>query len=360
VPAGRSCRRDARTGWVRVLTLGPCPTEWRPATVAAMALPRAFLAALMVARWRLERGVPVRRVLAEFRPASSRTQALVLRQQLRNEIATRLGRPAPGAGLRGAGRWRALAARPSRTRTAGSWFVPWRDRSVRSFPALATRGSRAPAIGPRRVVAVRPPHAPSVRPPSAQALPRRGVAPLGIVLVVVLVSGVALAIAYALYLRSDAYRHGNRLFYRDGRPNRAGRAFGRFWAIVGTAGLGPSYVATLETLGHRSGEWRAIPVVLADHGGERYVVSMLGERSPWVRNVRAADGRAFLRHGRRQEVRLVEVPPEGRAPIIKAYLGRALGGRPHIPVDPDAPVEAFESIAEAYPVFRVGSLTADR
>jgi hypothetical protein len=80
---------------------------------------------------------------------------------------------------------------------------------------------------------------------------------------------------------------------------------------------------------------------------------MLGERSPWVRNVRAAGGRVVIRHGRRRAVRLVEVPPDERGPVIKAYLARAIGARPHIPVDPAAPIEAFEPIARAYPVFRI-------
>jgi hypothetical protein len=93
----------------------------------------------------------------------------------------------------------------------------------------------------------------------------------------------------------------------------------------------------LETVGHRSGRRTAVPVVLADHAGERYVVSMLGERSPWAHNVRAAGGRVVIRHGRRHAVRLVEVEPEARAPVIKAYLDRAVGARPHIPVDHSAP-----------------------
>ncbi len=81
--------------------------------------------------------------------------------------------------------------------------------------------------------------------------------------------------------------------------------------------------------------------MLADLAGEQYAGSMLGERSPWVHNVRATGGRAVVRHGGRREVRLVEVPPADRGPILKAYLGRAVGGRPHIPVDPRAPLEEF-------------------
>jgi deazaflavin-dependent oxidoreductase (nitroreductase family) len=167
-----------------------------------------------------------------------------------------------------------------------------------------------------------------------------------------LIAGLAV-LAYFLYIISGLQRKGNPLFYRGGRPNRLGRAIGDLWSRVAAAGFGPSYLVSLETVGRRSGSIHAIPVVLADHGGHRYVVSMLGERSPWVHNVRAADGRAVIRHGRRRAVRLVEIPPEARAPIIKAFLRRAVGGRPHIPVDPEAPIEAYEAIAAEYPVFRL-------
>lgn len=160
-------------------------------------------------------------------------------------------------------------------------------------------------------------------------------------------------IGYALYWRSDARRTGNRLFYRDGRPNGFGRAVGRLWSVIGGMGIGPSFFVSLETTGLRTGVRHAIPMVVADYGGERYLVSMLGERSPWVRNVRAAGGRAAIRHGQRHEVHLVELAPDERAPVIKAYLARAMGGRPHIPVDPAAPLEAFERIAASYPVFRI-------
>ena len=159
--------------------------------------------------------------------------------------------------------------------------------------------------------------------------------------------------AYVLYLRSDAHRRGNRLFYRDGRPNVAGRLVGRGYAVALGLGLGPSWAVALDTTGCRTGRVSSIPLVIAEYGGHRFLVSMLGERSPWVRNVRAANGRAAIRHGGSRHVRLVEVPPAERAPVIKAYLARAVGARPHIPVDPAAPLDAFEAIADRYPVFRI-------
>jgi hypothetical protein len=91
---------------------------------------------------------------------------------------------------------------------------------------------------------------------------------------------------------------------------------------------------------------------MADVDGQWYVVSMLGECN-WVRNVRAAHGHATLRRFRAREVRLVELPVQERAPVIRAYVRKVPGGRPHIPVDRHEPVEAFEAVASGYPVFKV-------
>jgi hypothetical protein len=84
-----------------------------------------------------------------------------------------------------------------------------------------------------------------------------------------------------------------------------------------------------------------------------YLVSMFGEQSNWVKNVRASDGKAVLTHGRRRAVQLVEVPVPDRAPIIKRYLLFALGARPHLQVGWRDPLSAFEAVAAIYPVFRV-------
>ena len=47
------------------------------------------------------------------------------------------------------------------------------------------------------------------------------------------------------------------------------------------------------------------------------------------------------------------MPVEERAPVIRRYVEKVPGGRPHIPVDRHEPVEAFEAIAADHPVFRV-------
>jgi deazaflavin-dependent oxidoreductase (nitroreductase family) len=145
----------------------------------------------------------------------------------------------------------------------------------------------------------------------------------------------------------------NRLFYLDGRPTRLGRVVNDASGLLYGLPLLPHALSTLETVGSRTGRTHSTPVVVASWHGERYLVSMLGEGASWVRNIRAAQGRAVLRHGRRTEVLLEEVPVAERAPILKAYLRTAPGARPHLAARPSDPLTAFERIAPVHPVFRV-------
>ncbi len=144
-----------------------------------------------------------------------------------------------------------------------------------------------------------------------------------------------------------------RWLYQGKRPNIIARALNRGWAMIHSMGIAPNYLVTLEVTGRKSGRVISFPLAMAVCGGERYLVSMLGTEASWVRNVQAAQGRAVLRHGRTEQVRLEPVAVELRAPILKEYLRRAPGARPHIPVDKDAALSAFEEIAAQYPVFRV-------
>lgn len=153
-------------------------------------------------------------------------------------------------------------------------------------------------------------------------------------------------------LNSWLYRLKQRL-YRGGRPNWVATMMNRCSAAVHALGIAPDYLVTLEVRGRRSGRTTSLPLVMAVVEGERYLVSMLGANVDWVRNVKAADGHVMLRHGRREEVRLEEVPADRRAPLLKAYLKRAPGARPHLPVNKDAPLSAFEQVAAQFPVFRV-------
>jgi hypothetical protein len=89
-------------------------------------------------------------------------------------------------------------------------------------------------------------------------------------------------------------------------------------------------------------------------------VAMLGENANWPRNVRATAGRAVLRHGRREPIRLDEVDAADRPPILRRYLAVAPGARSHIPVSMNASNEEFATIAAEIPVFRITARIAAR
>ena len=143
-----------------------------------------------------------------------------------------------------------------------------------------------------------------------------------------------------------------RFFYKGWRPTGFGRLWSRTFALISGLGFLPRLLVTLETNGNDSRVDTAI-LVAATYQGQRYLVSMLGDGSTWVQNVRAAGGQASIRRGRSLPVQLTEIAPQQRAPILKAWCQVATSGRKHLPVPHDAPVSAFEAIAGDYPVFRI-------
>lgn len=155
--------------------------------------------------------------------------------------------------------------------------------------------------------------------------------------------------------RQDPAERGGylRYFYRDWRPTRLGRLWSRAWAWITGLGLTPRILITLQVKDRTSGRTHMTVLVVAEHEGRRYLVSMLGNDSEWVKNVRTAGGEAFIWRGRSRPVVLTEIPPEERAPILKTWSQIATSGRQHLPVPHDAPVSAFEAIAGDYPVFRI-------
>jgi F420H(2)-dependent quinone reductase len=141
--------------------------------------------------------------------------------------------------------------------------------------------------------------------------------------------------------------------YKGKHPNGLARHINGAWARLAGAGIAPARLVKLEVTGRRSGRTISFPVVVADYEGERYVASMLGDGTNWVRNVRAAGGHAVLCHGRREPVLLEEVDPNRRPPILRRYLECAPGARSHIRVDRKAPIEEFRDVAAQVPIFRI-------
>ena len=144
-------------------------------------------------------------------------------------------------------------------------------------------------------------------------------------------------------------------------PPKLHRLLNRAVAVLAARGWTPANTVTLEVPGRRSGQIRRTAVVSVDQEGRRYLVSLAGE-SEWVRNVRAASGRAILRHGRATPVRLIELPVGDRPAVLQAYAShRAFSRSPayiarnYFGVAPDPAPAELPALAERYPVFLIES-----
>jgi len=83
----------------------------------------------------------------------------------------------------------------------------------------------------------------------------------------------------------------HRWMYRGARPNTLAKILNRGAAILHSLGIFPNYFVTLEVVGRKSGKLISFPLAMTVMNGERYLVSMLGEETNWVRNVKAAGER---------------------------------------------------------------------
>lgn len=144
-----------------------------------------------------------------------------------------------------------------------------------------------------------------------------------------------------------------RAMYATGQADATARRLTRKWAAVFSLGLAPARWVTLEVAGRKSGQPTRFPLGMADLNGQWFLVPMLGGQCNWVQNVRAAHGRAVIRHGRAVACTLTEIPVGDRPPVLKRYLQKVPGARPHIPVSRAADITDFAAIAARYPVFLV-------
>jgi hypothetical protein len=152
------------------------------------------------------------------------------------------------------------------------------------------------------------------------------------------------------------FYRGKQWLYRGRRPGWIAKIINRMWANTASKNVMPNGLVALEVIGRKSGRVISFPLVMVTVDGQRYLASMLGDNTQWVRNVRAAGGKAVLRSGGYEDVQLEEIPIVQRATILKAYLQAAPGARPHVPVSENAPLAEFEKIAAEHPVFRLISI----
>ena len=137
------------------------------------------------------------------------------------------------------------------------------------------------------------------------------------------------------------------------KPNTLAKKMSSFLGWLAARGIGPKRMVRLEHKGRVSGGLRSTAVNWTEHDGQRYLVAPRGE-TQWVRNIRADGGRAVLRRGGNSEtVRLEEIPVEGRAAIIKQYVGENKIVKGQFGLEPDDPIEKYIGIAANHPAFLI-------
>lgn len=127
-------------------------------------------------------------------------------------------------------------------------------------------------------------------------------------------------------------------------------------AFLTRAGFSVAGSRELRVRGRTSGEWRATPVNLLTHDGERYLVAPRGV-TQWVKNLRAA-GEGELRVGHHTEAfRGEEIADDDKVEILRAYLKRWKWevGAFFDGVSAKSSDDDLRRIAPDHPVFRVTS-----
>ena len=131
------------------------------------------------------------------------------------------------------------------------------------------------------------------------------------------------------------------------------------------AGVRIGTFAVLTVPGRRTGRPVHVPLVVFPYSGNRHLVASYGVVN-WVRNLRAADGRAELRRGRATEkITAIELSAEQAGPILRFSLQTGPPGiprlivrmfrrffvLPYLDVDMNSSDDDFARSARNHPVF---------
>lgn len=131
-------------------------------------------------------------------------------------------------------------------------------------------------------------------------------------------------------------------------------------AIPWFTGLGlTTRTVTLEVPGRKTGKPIRVSLSRTDYAGNHYFVSLGGEVA-WVKNVRAAGGKAVMISGKRIPVHLKEIPLEGQAPVLLAYVQKrafthsgAQASRHFFGLGSKPTLDDMQKIAGRYIVFKI-------
>ena len=118
----------------------------------------------------------------------------------------------------------------------------------------------------------------------------------------------------------------------------------------------------LEIVGRKTGKPTRVSLTTVRLGRSRYLVSLYNQ-SQWVKNVRAAEGRATILSGGKTPVRLVEIPLGERAPILLSYVQQRVfshsgeeSAKLFFNLGPKPGLADMEAIADRYVVFQIETL----
>lgn len=136
--------------------------------------------------------------------------------------------------------------------------------------------------------------------------------------------------------------------YHQGRLSHVANAFA---SVLARAGVMP-HTYLLTTQGRKTGRPRSNPVVLVQHGGQRWLVAPYGPVS-WVLNARAAGKVELARRGSVRAYTVREVPPQQAGAVLKEYVRKAPITLPYFRARPDSPAQDFTAEAALHPVFEL-------
>lgn len=137
---------------------------------------------------------------------------------------------------------------------------------------------------------------------------------------------------------------------RQYQVNGMNRLVNRLMARLIRWDIAPAGTYLLTVKGRKTGNKYSAPVILIERDGRCWLVSPYGEVN-WVKNARAAGEVTISRGKVSKTLKIQECSPQESAPILKEYLSKESIVRPYFDVQPDDPLESFETEASQHPVF---------
>lgn len=139
------------------------------------------------------------------------------------------------------------------------------------------------------------------------------------------------------------------------KPAKSSNIFNDTVARLTKMGISVYGSRVLYVRGRKTGELRSQPVNPLPYQGDRYLVAPRGT-TQWVRNIRAANGEAELRLGRKVEpIRVTEIADDDKPELLRAYLKKwafessvFFDGLTAKSTD-----EELRAAAPGYPIFRI-------